>query len=95
MLRGKKKQLKSDLFFKVASRAFPEIIFNIFCIFRKMSFAIQNETKTLKVLKSSIQLSKLNLNSISPHNIYQDGKMAYCVSERFYTTRNEKGFLVG
>lgn len=79
MLKEKKKQLKSDLFLKVASRAFPEIIFNIFCIFRKMSFAIQNETKTIKVLKSSIQLSKLNLNSISSHNIYQDGKMAYCV----------------
>lgn len=44
-----------------------------------MPFAIQNETKILKILKSSIQLSKLNLNFISPHNIYQDGKMAYGV----------------
>lgn len=44
-----------------------------------MSSAIQSETKTLKVLESPIQLSKFNLNFISPHNIYQDRKMAYCV----------------
>lgn len=54
MLR-KKRQLKNDLVLKAASSAFPEIIFNNFYIFSKMSFAIQNETKTLTVPKSPIQ----------------------------------------
>ena len=80
-------------FLKVASRAFPEIIFNIFYIFSKMLSAIQNETKTWRV-PESLELPKFNLNFVSPHNNYQDRNLAYCVLEGFYITRNDEGFLV-
>ena len=83
----------SDLFLKVASRAFPEIILNIFYIFSKMVSAIQNESKKWRV-PESLELPKCNLNFISPHNNYQDRNLAYCVLKGFYVTRNDEGFLV-
>lgn len=86
-----KRQLKSDLFLKVASKAFPEIIFNIFYIFSKMLSAIQNETKAWRA-PESLELPKFNLNFISPHNNYQDRNLAYCVLEGFYITRMTRAF---